>query len=65
MDLNPNIKNTLSQMKTKIDQLENLAQELAQLGRGVPMIEKNCRNIISTAYVLKFGISDIAEIDSE
>ncbi len=65
MNLNPGNKDNLPEMKIKIDQIENLARELAQLGRGVPMIEKNCRNIIDTAYVLKFGVSDIAEIESE
>ena len=58
-------KNTiLQEMKTKIDQIETLALELRELGQGVPAVEKNSRDILSATYNLKFGISDIAEIDA-
>lgn len=58
-------KNTiLQEMKTKIDRLEELALELKELGQGVPAVEKNSRDILSATYNLKFGISDIAEIDA-
>ncbi len=53
----------LREMKVRIDQIEKLALELKELGRGVPAVEKNSRNILSATYNLKFGISDIAEID--
>jgi hypothetical protein len=29
-----------------------------------PFVEKNVQNLLSAAYILKFGISDIAEIDA-
>ena len=54
----------LQEMKTKIDQLEKLALELKELGQEVPAVEKNSRDILSATYNLKFGISDIAEIDA-
>ncbi len=54
----------LYEMKAKIDRLEALALELQQLGEGLPVIEKNCRSILGTAYVLKHGISDIADLDA-
>ena len=54
----------LHEMKAKIDRLEALALELQQLGEGLPVIEKNCRSILSAAYVLKHGISDIADLDA-
>ena len=58
--------NTLLQkMRTKIDRLEQLALELQTLGHDLPVVEKNSRNILSAIYVLKHGISDIAEIDVE
>ena len=53
----------LQEMKIRIDQIEKLVLELKQLGQGVPAVEKNSRNILSAIYNLKFGISDIAEID--
>ena len=52
----------LQQMKARIEQIEKLGLELKQLGHGVPVIEKNTRNILSAVYVLKFGISDVVEI---
>lgn len=58
-------KNTiLQEMKAKIDRIEELALELKELGQGVPAVEKNSRDILSATYNLKFGISDIAEIDA-
>ena len=54
----------LQQMKTRIEQIEKLSLELKALGRGVPIIEKNARNILGAVYVLKFGISDVVEIDA-
>ena len=51
-------------MKARIDRIEKLALELKKLGREIPTVEKNSRNILSAVYNLKFGISDIAEIDS-
>ena len=52
-------------MKDKIDEIEKLAFELKELGQGIPAVEKNSRSILCAAYILKFGISDIAEIEGE
>ena len=55
-------RTTLTEMKTRIDKIEQLVSELKALGREVPAVQKNCRNIMSATYNLKFGISDVAEI---
>ena len=57
-------KNVIQEMKTRIGHIEKLALELKKLGREIPAVEKNSRNILSAVYNLKFGISDIAEIDA-
>ena len=54
----------LQKMKSKIEQIEKLSYELEALGRGIPVIEKNVQSFLSTVYVLKFGISDIVEIEA-
>lgn len=56
-------KIVILEMKARIDRIEKLALELKKLGREIPTVEKNSRNILSAVYNLKFGISDIAEID--
>ena len=55
----------LSEMKKKIEEIERLVLDLRELGQGMPVIEKNARSILSLIYVLKFGISDVAEITDE
>ena len=52
----------LQEMKNRIDRIEQLVLELKTLGPAVPAVQKNCRNILSATYNLKFGISDVAEI---
>ncbi len=54
----------LQEMKSRIEQIEKLAWELNDLGQGIPVIEQNVQNFLDTVFVLKFGISDIAEIDA-
>ena len=49
-------------MKQKIDEIERLVQELKTLGKGLPVVEKNARNILSFTHALKFGISDVADV---
>jgi len=56
-------KRRLKDMKTKIEQIEKLTLELKHLGDGIPVVEKNVQCFLNTAYVLKFGIADVAEID--
>ena len=62
--MNPQEKTPLQEMKSKIEQIEKLACELNDLGQGIPVIEKNVQNFLNTVFVLKFGISDITEIDA-
>ena len=57
-------KTLLHEMKSKIDQIEKLARQLNGLGQGIPVIEKNVDHFLNTVFVLKFGISDIAEINA-
>ena len=57
-------RKVLQQMNTRINKIEELDLELKQLGHGVPVIKKNAEVILSTVYVLKFGLSDIVEIDT-
>ena len=55
----------LREMSEKIEEIERLVLELKELGQGMPVIEKNACSILSFIYVLKFGISDVAEITDE
>ena len=57
-------KTLLHEMKSKIDQIEKLARQLNDLGQGIPVIEKNVEHFLNTVFVLKFGISDITDIDA-
>ena len=52
----------LREMREKIEEIDRLGLELKELGKGVPVVEKNVQAILSLAYALKFGISDVAEI---
>ena len=52
----------LREMSEKIEEIERLVLELKELGQGMPVIEKNACSVLSFIYVLKFGISDVAEI---
>ena len=62
--MNSQEKTSLQEMKSKIEQIEKLARELNDLGQGIPVIEKNVEHFLNTVFVLKFGISDITEIDT-
>lgn len=53
----------LEQMKAKIEQINQLAVELRELGQGIKTVEKNSRNILSATYNLKFTITDIVDIE--
>jgi len=52
----------LKEMKQKVEEIERLVFELKDLGRGMPVVEKNTRSILSFTHVLRFGISDLAEM---
>ncbi len=62
--MNSQEQTLLQEMKSKIEQIEKLALELNDLGQGIPVIEKNVDHFLNTVFVLKFGISDIAEINA-
>ncbi|MBI5248240.1 MAG: hypothetical protein HY912_01985 [Desulfomonile tiedjei] len=53
---------TLREIKRKIDLIEEAARQMKTLGAGVPAVEKNAQCVLSAVYVLKFGISDILDI---
>ena len=55
----------LNHMKEKIDKIEELVLDLKELGKGIPVIEKNSRCLLSFLHALKFGISDAAEVTQE
>lgn len=55
----------LRKMKDRIDGIENLARELKGLGKGIPVVEKNARCLLSFTHALTFGISDVADITYE
>ncbi len=61
--MSPNNSLLLQKLKSRVEQIEKLSYELKDLGEGIPVIEKNAQSLLSTAYILKFGISDVAEID--
>ena len=52
----------LNHMKEKIDKIEELVLDLKELGKGMPVIEKNTRCLLSFVHALKFGISDVADV---
>ncbi len=55
----------LKEMEARIEGIENLAEELKDLGKGIPAVEKNARCILSFIFALKFGISDVVDLESE
>lgn len=52
----------LGHMKAIIDQIERLLKTLDEQGGTMPVIEKNVRGMSCYVNVLKFGISDLAEL---
>ncbi len=52
----------ITDMKQKIEEIERLVFELKDLGRGMPVVEKNTRSILSFTHILRFSISDLAEM---
>ncbi len=63
MERNREIDSSLIQaMEKRISEIHQCAAKLKEMGRGIPVIEKNARCILSFTHVLKFGISDIVEV---
>lgn len=55
---------SLKEMKIRIEKIEQLALELAELGGAAPAVRKNCQALLSATYNLRFGICDVAEISN-
>ena len=53
----------LKTMKESLDQIEGHLNNLNQVGGMMPVVEKNVRAMKSFVHALKFGISDIAELE--
>jgi len=49
-------------MKQKIEEIERLAIQLKEMGKGMPVVEKNARSILSFTHVLRCGVSDAVEV---
>jgi len=49
-------------MGEKIEEISRLTGELRELGKGIPVIEKNARCILSFIHTLEFGISDVVRV---
>lgn len=52
----------LGRMKGHLDEIEKHLGDLKSLGEESPVIEKNVRAMMSFIHVLKFGISELAEL---
>jgi len=52
----------IKSVKKRIEDINRLTEELKEIGKGMPVIEKNARCILSFTHALKFGISDIVEV---
>jgi len=52
----------IKSVKKRIEEINRLTEELKEIGKGMPVIEKNARCILSFTHALKFGISDIVEV---
>lgn len=51
------------EMKKRLDEIERLIREFRDLGKGLPVVEKNARCLLSFTHALRFGISDPAEVE--
>jgi len=56
-------KTLLREVSSRIETIEKLAHEIEALGATVPAIAKNARILLATTYVMKFGTSDLLEMD--
>jgi hypothetical protein len=52
----------LREMRERIEEIERLVLDLKKLGKGMPVIEKKARSILSFVQVFRFGVCDVAEI---
>ena len=52
-------KSDLMQLKTKIQDLENIVLEIKSIGWSIPAVERNAVRIIASIKMLKINIDDI------
>ena len=52
----------LNHSRDGVQEFERLALELKDLGRGMPVVEKNAQAILSFTNVLRYSISDLVEV---
>ena len=62
--MSPNNSLLLQKLKSRIEQIEKLSYEMKEIGEGIPVVEKNVQSLLSAVYILKYEISDVAEIDA-
>lgn len=53
----------LTELNSRIEEIEKNILELETLGREIPVVKKNVTAMLSFISVLKFGISDIVEVN--
>ena len=51
-----------SDMDKRIREMERLAEEVRDLGAGLPVVEKNSRSILCSVEALRYGISDLVGV---
>ncbi len=59
---NPLLETLPREKLEKIEEIERLALQLKEMGKGMPVVEKNARSILSFTHVLRCGISDPVEV---
>ncbi len=53
----------LKEVSSRVEKIEELAQEIEALAGSVPSIARNARTLLATTYVMRFGTSDLVEIN--
>lgn len=56
--------NLVWELKIKIEELERSVADLGELGKGLPMIERNVCSLYGLIHVLKKDVSDAAELSA-
>ncbi len=56
-------KTLLKEVSSRVEMIEKLAHEIEALGGSVPSIAQNARILLATTYVMRFGTSDLVELN--
>jgi hypothetical protein len=59
------VQANLGKMKECLDQIEKRLLDLKKLGGEMPVIEKNVRAMMSFIHALKFGVSDMVDMEEK